>query len=142
MLGNALKEFFPDATFLQGREDIDMSVPSAREKLEKLPNYDIIIHCAAFTNINYCDEHPEKAYYLHGKVIPLLQSKCKRLVYISTNPTNSKRIYYTSKQLGEKNTLGRESDLVVRVNIYGNRGLVEWGLQTLRKKRLLPVIVT
>lgn len=137
MLGTTLKEFFPNATFLQGRKDIDMSVPSAREKLEKLPYYDIVIHCAAFTNINYCDQEPEKAYYLHGKVVSELQNRCKKLIYISTNPTNSKKVYYTSKQLGEKNTLVRKSDLVVRVNIYGNKGLTEWGLRTLRKKEIV-----
>ena len=137
MLGNALKEFFPKATYLQGRQDMDLSKPSVIEKIKSLPDYDIIIHCAAFTNLSYCDEHLEDAMFLHGKVVPVLQSKCKRLIYISTNPTDSNRVYYVSKRLGEKNTLVRKEDLVIRVNIYGNKGLTEWGLSKLRNREVL-----
>ena len=75
--------------------------------------------------------------FLHGKVVPVLQSKCKRLIYISTNPTDSNRVYYVSKRLGEKNTLVRKEDLVIRVNIYGNKGLTEWGLSKLRNREVL-----
>lgn len=137
MLGNALKEFFPQASYLQGRQDLDLSKPSVIEKIKSLPEYDIIIHCAAFTNLNYCDEYPQDAMFLHGEVVPILQSKCKRLIYISTNPTDSNRIYYISKRFGEKNTLARKKDLVVRVNIYGSKGLTEWGLSKLKNREIL-----
>lgn len=137
MLGSALKEFFPQASYLQGRQDIDLSNPSVVEEIKTLPDYDVVIHCAAFTDLNFCDENFDDAMFLHGKVIPVLQSKCKRLIYVSTNPTDSNRVYYVSKRLGEKNTLARKEDLVVRVNIYGNKGLTEWGLSKLRNREIL-----
>ena len=130
MLGKSLKLFLSNVKYLNGKSDLDLSNLS---EIYKLDYYDTIIHCAAYTDLNYCDNNPEQSYNLHAESVKILQSKCNKLIYISTNPTDSQRIYYKSKQLGEKYTLNRDNDLVVRTNIYGNGGLAKWALDNLNQ---------
>jgi dTDP-4-dehydrorhamnose reductase len=130
MLGSELKTTIPEATYLMGRKDLDLSDLYLVDNT--LPyDYDIIIHTAAYTNIQHSEESPEKAYNLHAEVVPLLQSRCKKLIYISAQGKNYNQVYFKSKLKGEKYVLNREQDLVVRTNIYGDGGLVKWALNEL-----------
>ncbi len=127
MLGSELKKHILKATYLDGRKELDLSNLDLVDNT--LPyDYDIIIHTAAYTNVQHNEESPKKSYNLHAEIVPLLQLRCKKLIYISAQGKNYDRVYFKSKLKGEKYTLSREQDLVVRTNIYGNGGLVKWAL--------------
>ena len=135
MLGSVLSKLYKDPVLLNGRKDLDLTCSSSVKSFFINRYFDTIIHCAAYTNLNWCDDNLLDCYQLHSTIVPFLQKYCKKLIYISTNPTESKRIYYHSKRLGEEFTLLRSQDLAIRTNIYGNSGLVQWAVDSLRNKK-------
>jgi dTDP-4-dehydrorhamnose reductase len=111
-----------------------------------------IIHCAAATNVDWCEDHPEVAEQVNVQASSFLaeiaQELNARFVYISTDSVfDGKRgnysetdqpaplsVYAKSKWRGEQEVLRRHSSpLIVRVNIYGwntqpKHSLAEWVL--------------
>lgn len=135
MLGSALKKSLPYANFLEGRQDIDLSTPTAKKQLGKLPYHDVIIHSAAHTNLPYCEANFESTKHLHADVVPLLQQKCDKLIYISAQGRYYDHAYFKTKFLGEIYTTFRPSDLVIRTNIYGDGGLLRWAVDNLKHNK-------
>lgn len=135
MLGKELKTYLPNADYLNGVNDIDLSTPECINYISSMPYYDIIIHTAAFTNIKYNESNPKEAYYLHADVVNILQQKCNKLIYISAQGKDYDLIYFQSKLKGENLVSQRPTDLVVRTNIYGNGGLVKWAINELNQNR-------
>ena len=135
MLGSSLKFFFNYADFLNGKSDIDLTKIPELKKYFKNRYYDIIIHTAAFTDLNFCEKNREKAFFLHSGIVSLLQDNCDRLIYISTNQIESKMVYYLSKRMGELEVIKRNNDLVIRTNLFGQGGLVYWAINSLKKKK-------
>jgi len=134
MLGKSLCSTFTDHLALNGRKELDLTDLKLVEKFLQNKSFDVVIHSAAYTNLNFCEENEEKAFILHSKVLPLLHSKCKTFVYISTNPSCSQKVYYRSKREGEEKCIKNLSDsVVIRTNIYGKGGLVEWAVKELRE---------
>ncbi len=133
MLGKSLKKYFPNATFLNGKKDLDFTSNKIDILINSFGQFDYVIHCAAITDLNYCEIHPKQAYDIHVKAVKLLQKKSNKLIYISTNPIQSKKVYYKTKKMGEESTLERENDLVIRTNIIGDGGLVKWALDNLKR---------
>ena len=133
MLGKSLKKYFPNATFLNGKKDLDFTSDKIDILINSFGQFDYVIHCAAITDLNYCEIHPKQAYDIHVKAVKLLQKKSNKLIYISTNPIQSKKVYYKTKKMGEESTLERENDLVIRTNIIGDGGLVKWALDNLKR---------
>ncbi len=113
-------------------------------------NPDIIIHSAAITNGNYCEENPKEAFDVNGfsvyKFLKSINSSVK-FIYISTDAVfpsslhlakendfvDPENIYGKSKELGEfflKNS-GRDF-LIIRTTIVGfnlnknKKGFIEW----------------
>ena len=133
MLGKSLSKLFPESTLLNGKKDLDLTNIKETNKWFKDKHFDTIIHCAGFTDLNYCDDNPEAVRILHSEIVDHLCKYCNRLIYISTNPTRDTRTYYLTKQEGEKRTLlNSPSNIVVRTNIYGKGGLVEWAVSNLK----------
>ena len=135
MLGSSLKLFINYAEFLNGKSDIDLTKISELKKYFKNRYYDIIIHTAAFTDLNFCEKNRKKAFFLHSGIVSLLQDNCNRLIYISTNQIESKMVYYLSKRMGELEVIKRNNDLVIRTNLFGQGGLVYWAINSLKKKK-------
>ena len=135
MLGSKIKTYLPNADYLNGTKDIDLSSPSCIADILALPYYDIIIHTAAFTNMNYNESNPNEAYHLHADIVTILQQKCNKLVYISGQGKNYDLVYFKSKLKGESLVLQRSTDLVIRTNIYGNGGLARWALNELKQSK-------
>jgi dTDP-4-dehydrorhamnose reductase len=121
-----------------------------------------IIHCAAATNVDWCEEHPGEAEQINTRAAAFLAGLAReltaRLVYISTDavfdgrkgnyseddqpsPVNA---YARSKLFGEREVLRLcPSALVVRVNIYGwnaqmKLSLAEWMLEQLAAGNEVP----
>lgn len=133
MLGTALKRQFPEADYLEGRKDLDLSYPEVADIIKFMKFYDIIIHTAAITNLSLCEQIPYQAQHLHADVIKLLQKKCHKLIYVSAQGRDYDNTYFRTKIQGEINTLKRKGDVALRVNIYGDGGLVEWATEELKK---------
>jgi dTDP-4-dehydrorhamnose reductase len=121
-----------------------------------------IVHCAAATNVDWCEEHPQEASVINahasGVLGELAQELGAQLIYISTDAVfDGKRghyretdapaplnVYAESKLQGEQEVLGKNSAaLIVRVNIYGwnaqNKfSLAEWVLAQLSSGKQVP----
>lgn len=99
---------------------------------------DIIVHCAALTEISYCEANAEKAYFINvegTKNIALASRNCKaKLVYLSTDSVfdgvhgnyseldipNPLHVYGKTKLAGEKECLNiNPNSLIVRTNLFG-----------------------
>lgn len=116
-----------------------------------------IIHCAAVTNVDYCELHPDQAWLVNvaatRNIAVAANSVKARLIYISTDsvfdgergyyceedPPNPLNVYARTKLAGEE--IVREissNNLAIRTNIYGwnmqdKYCLAEWALDRLEK---------
>ena len=111
---------------------------------------DIIIHCAALTNGNYCEQHPHEAFNINGisvgKFIKSVSDKT-HIIYISSDAVfsndthfaseddgvNPNSVYGKSKEIGEFYLANSSSNYtIVRTTIVGmnqnkkRQGFVEW----------------
>ncbi|MGJ8591437.1 MAG: SDR family oxidoreductase [Aquaticitalea sp.] len=111
---------------------------------------DVIIHCAALTNGNYCEQHPSEAFLVNGitlnKFTKAVAEKT-HIIYISTDAVfsndthyaseddhvNPESVYGKSKEIGEFFLTASTSNYtIVRTTIVGTnrnsnrQGFVEW----------------
>lgn len=123
---------------------------------------DAIVHCAALTDVDQCEEQPSVAYSHNVDVTQMLVDIAAdadaRFVYISTDAVfNGKgqfyaesdepdpiNVYGETKREAERRVLSAHHDsVVVRTNIYGwnmtnSQSLAEWILGRLRDDRTVP----
>ncbi len=96
-----------------GKRDLDVTRPEAGGKVVRL-RPDIVIHCAAWTDVDGCARDPEGAYLVNGLgtrnvVLGCQQAGCP-MVYISTNEVfdgRSTRPYYEYDTPNPVNPYGR-----------------------------------
>jgi len=122
---------------------------------------DVIIHCAAIVNIDFCEDNLALATKLHINTTEIiskyLDSTDGKLIYISTDSvfdgsksrpykesdsTNPLNVYAKTKLLGEIPVLSMNKGLVLRTNIVGSsRGerlsFSEWILKGLKENLAL-----
>ncbi len=123
-----------------GRGQLDLSNPaSLRAALEPL-DFDILVNCAALTNVDRCETHPAEAYQVNAEAVEVLGEICgskgARCVHISTDYVfcGEKQASYTEEdearpishygasKLGGERSLARvlEDSLSVRVSwVFG-----------------------
>jgi dTDP-4-dehydrorhamnose reductase len=135
--------------------------PSTRGLLEKI-RPTAIIHCAAATDVDWCEDHPNEAYELNATVSGELASMAAelgaRFVYVSTDAVFDGNkgnyceqdqpaplsAYARSKWHGEQMVLQRNAQAAIaRVTIYGwnaqeKLSLGEWILQRLMEGAQVP----
>lgn len=119
----------------------------------------VIIHCAAVSDIDYCEANRELTYQVNvlgtRQLIDLVRDKSTRFVYISTdaiydnangkslveedkiNPSN---YYGASKYGGEQEVLKKTNTLILRTNIFGwniqdKFSIAEWVVHELSQGR-------
>jgi len=117
---------------------------------------EVVIHCAAITNVDYCEEFPDEAMEVNAESLEkILQWDSQiRIIFISTDavfPENinlatekdnpiPENIYGKSKFAGEKIIYETaSSNLVIRTTIVGKsynpstKGFVDWIVESLNK---------
>jgi len=111
------------------KQSLDITKPeSIKECFERVqPN--IVINCAAYTNVDGCESNPDKAYEINAKGVGLLAGECLKrnceLVHISTDYVFA----------GDKKQEYFEFDTPNPLNVYGNSKLAgEEIIKTVMKK--------
>jgi len=121
-----------------------------------------IVHCAALTNVDWCQLHPEETWRVNVEMSRNLAIAARRagakMIYVSTDSVFDGRVgnydeadlpkplnvYAESKLAGEKAVLEElQRSLIVRTNIYGwnmqgKASLAEWVLQRLEAGQPVP----
>ncbi len=121
-LGSALaKVLIKDELDLVDRPQLDLASFYATRRHFKLYHPELVIHCAAQTNVDYCELHPDRTYRNNVTATRNVVNVCQRLgaalVYISTDyvfdgqskspyreyePCNPVNIYGMTKYYGEQ----------------------------------------
>ena len=141
---------------------VDLTDASASRRLLLDLRPGIILHCAAATNVDWCEDHPEQAQAINVQASAVLAEIAStldaQLLYVSTDsvfagdrggyaetcnpaPVN---VYANSKLAGERATLeSNPSAIVARVSIYGwnaqdKQSLAEWVLRRLEEGNQVP----
>lgn len=141
---------------------IDLTDESATSKLLSDLHPDAIIHCAAASNVDWCEDNPKQAEAINVKASAILASIAAsldaRLMYISTDAVfDGKKgnyaetdqpaplsVYARSKLEGEQETLrAHPQAAIARVNIYGwnaqnKQSLAEFFLKHLEEGSDVP----
>jgi dTDP-4-dehydrorhamnose reductase len=137
-------------------EELDITDDNAVKSLFLKHDPDLIVNCAALTNVDFCEDHPEIAYRVHVNGTKFLSNAADKIgakfVHISTDfvfdgkkgnyteadvprPIN---VYGKTKYEGEK--VVSNSALVLRTCIYGwnvlpKKSMIEWIIDEIKRTR-------
>lgn len=136
-LGKALCRAYADEfeVVALDRTHLDLASSASVENVFSNLKFDIVINCAALTNVDYCETNETEANRINGEapgqIAKIANSSGARMIQISTDyvfrgdkatpyteedPAEAISIYGKSKQLGEENVLNvSDKNLVVRV---------------------------
>jgi len=71
------------------RADIDLASPESVERALRELDFDVLINCAALTNVDYCESHQEEAFAINagavGQMARICTQKNARCIHISTD---------------------------------------------------------
>ncbi len=140
-----IRHFSKGAYDVKGASHSELDITKGQEVaiwIERL-HPDFVINCAALSNVDYCEEHPEEAYRVNAEgvknICVILEETGGKLVHISTDyvfdgeketpyeetdPVNPRSVYAESKLKGEE-VVKRflPESLIVRVQwLYGKDG--------------------
>jgi len=106
------------------RASLDLGdFPALRERLEPL-DFDVLVNCAAQTNVDRCEREPEEAFRVNSGAVTTLAEICERkqarCIHISTDYVfdGTKRIPYVEED--EPNPISQYGESKLR----GERGLL------------------
>lgn len=120
-LGRAFQEYasnFPTVSFdFKTSEELDITKSKQLVEIFQEANYDFCINCAAYTNVEQAEKHPEKAFKVNAEGVKNLAEICKThkttLIQISTDYVFD----------GEKETPYTVEDQPNPINEYGKSKL-------------------
>ncbi len=141
---------------------LDLEDETDLQRLFREYPIDRVIHCAAMTNVDYCESHHAEAKrinaFVPGRLAALAKESGARMLHISTDqvfdgqsgsyteesPPAPINVYGRTKLEGERAVLSElPSALVVRTNLYGwnatdKYSLGEWILSNLEVGKSIP----
>ncbi len=96
------------------KEQLDITIPTnVREKIEEFEP-DVVIHCAAYTNVDGCESNADLAYRVNAAGAGNVAAECLKtgaaMVYVSTDYVfdgQKGQPYYEFDQPDPKNTYGK-----------------------------------
>jgi dTDP-4-dehydrorhamnose reductase len=96
-----------------GRQELDLAQPEQMRRTLEATDFAVLVNCAAQTNVDRCETHPEEAMQLNAHAVRTLAEICEakgaRCVQISTDYVFD----------GAKTTPYTEEDPVVPISHYG-----------------------
>ena len=129
-------------------KNVDLTDKKSLNEHLKTISPDIIIHCAALTDVDLCEENKKLCFETNLKSTSYLSDYCqkfeKKLIFISTDSvygssrfasTESQKLkpmnnYARSKTLAEKVVKKVHNHCIIRTNIFGispkKQGLFDW----------------
>ena len=119
MLGLDLTDVFRDSYNVYGRDIDDFDITRDKETMDAIMEIrpDIVIHAAAYTNVDGCESHIELAHSVNGGGTKNVASACReigsRMIYISTDYVFD----------GRKSGAYSEKDPTCPINTYGRSKL-------------------
>lgn len=162
MLGLSLCKILNDRWFKVYKKRFDITSQSDIKKTSekfKSSGIDYIIHCAAMTEVNRCEQSKALCYEVNvvgtKNIISLARQFKANLIYISTpmifsgkkgnyKETDTPRpvnYYARTKLLGEKEVVKYKKSLILRVNPIGVRplgahpGFIQWFVQAAKQNK-------
>lgn len=150
---------FPDCTCLP----LDITNPDAVNELFRSAHPDLVLHTAAIADVDYCEDHPEKAWNTNVEGTANVAQACRKigakLVHISTDAVfdGTRGLYREEDEPHPINTYARTKleaerrvmetvpeSLIIRTAFYGRgpsgrKGLAEWTLEQLRRGEPFPM---
>jgi len=141
-LGAALMREYRDKFDLIGFDHQALDLGDGEQLREKIGTLDVdlVVNCAALTNVDYCETHRKEAFRINAEAPGLLAKICrdknakfihfstdyvfngeKRKAYTEEDEANPISVYGESKRMGEENVLAvKGRHLVVRVSwVFG-----------------------
>jgi dTDP-4-dehydrorhamnose reductase len=132
-VGRALREHLPGGVFLT-RGDLD--VTDQRMVRHLLGGVDLVVHCAAMTDVDGCERDPQRAMAVNAWGSAHVAMAADRVILLSTDyvfdgtkageyleddPTNPQSAYGRSKLEAERAVLEAGQNLVVRTSwVFGD----------------------
>ncbi len=116
-LGKCFQKIEKDYPFLNfcfiDSKELNISQESQVQHFFKGKQFDFVINCAAYTNVDKAEKEPEKAFLVNAEGVKNLAEVCKKnnstLIHISTDYVFD----------GEKQTPYTENDVTNPINVYG-----------------------
>jgi dTDP-4-dehydrorhamnose 3,5-epimerase len=131
-VGRALRAELPGARFV-GRGELD--VTDARTVRDALGGADLVVNCAAMTDVDGCEAEPQRAMDVNGTGAANVAAAARRMIQISTDyvfdglkegeyveqdAPNPQSAYGRSKLEGERAVLAAGGNLVLRTSwVFG-----------------------
>ena len=131
-VGRALRAELPGAHFV-GRGELD--VTDARAVRDLLGGADLVVNCAAMTDVDGCEAEPERAMAINGTGAENVAKAARRVIQLSTDyvfdgskdgeyveqdAPNPQSAYGRSKLEGERAVLAVPGNLVLRTSwVFG-----------------------
>lgn len=112
-LAQELKLLLPQAEY-PTRADLDLSKPTSLHAYFKTRAFDLIINCAAYTQVDLAEDNREEARAINAVAPEILGHHCPRVIHFSTDYVFS----------GMASTPYKESDSTDPVNFYGETKLL------------------
>lgn len=124
---------------------------------------ELVINCAAIVSVDGCEQNPEEAYMINGRIPGILSELCKKggsyYIQISTDhfftgdrdkshdencPVHIVNEYARTKYIGECLSLTYDNCLVLRTNVVGFRGkgpdtFIEWIIRCMKEETTMTL---
>ena len=100
-----------------GRRQLDLGQLDRIRSALAGAKFELLINCAALTNVDYCESHREEAFVVNGEA--------PRLLAQIANEKSAKLIHFSTDYVfdGKKNAPYTEEDKAVPLNVYGESKL-------------------
>lgn len=132
-LGTALHRIYSGVYHVTGISRDEMDLMSNREIENELDplTFDVLINCAALTNVDYCESHGDEALQINARAVRTMAEVCAR--------KQARCIHFSTDYVfdGKKKTPYLETDAALPLGIYGeSKRIGEIGLLEVSEKNL------